>query len=322
MKVLKRLLIMLFIGVVAATLYATHYPLLNYNQDGVISIEGPMRDGFAIADFVTRLPITLLSRLSESTQTKIGLSVFLGVFTGDLDVNRIAAIRQAVSVLYEDMDKQPRWKNLPSVTGYSAFDLLQIAPQRAHGYVYVPSTASNPPGKAVIFLHGSLGNLKAYLKLWSKFADTTGSIIICPSAGFGNWNRDAPFLDSFIATLPEALRVPREKTIIVGLSAGGAGVAKEIRRHPDYMAAIFISPVMPSYLSEDQHLISAWNKKPFIILHGLSDSVISPSVVDHDVRQMAAYEPKVVYFENESHFLLLTNFDGVIRSIKQALPDY
>ena len=260
--------------------------------------------------------------ISERWQANLGLDIFLSEFTRGLTAKERTHIRGSVSTLYDEMAALPAWRRLPSVTGYSAFDLFDIYPQRAHAYVYVPKSLKGPPQKAVIFFHGSLGSLKAYPYLWAKYAEKTGALIICPTAGFGNWNRDTPFLDSILQALPKNLVVPRENTILVGLSAGGVGVINAMKKHSDYRAAVFVSAVFPDFLFGDKQLTADWDKKPFIVVHGLRDFIIPVEDIRGQMAQLADFNPSVQLIDGESHFLMLTNFESIERAINEGIGGF
>jgi pimeloyl-ACP methyl ester carboxylesterase len=291
---------------------------LQRQGERIYSIDVPLPGRNGTLDLVTRAPIAALAVVPERYQVEAGLTVFLPLFTSGLPTQTRLNIWDSVRSLYQEMSLDSEWRSLPSVTGYAATDLVGISPQRAHAYIYVPKSAHGKPKKAVIFLHGSLGNLLAYPYLWSRYAEATGSLIVCPTFGFGAWSEEEDVISTVMSSLPSDLQVPRSKTALAGLSAGGYGVVKELRRHSDYRAAVFISAVMPD-VSMIKSLSDTWGGKPFLLFHGSSDFVVSESYAREMTAEYRAFGATLDIFPDETHFLFMTQAPRIFERIQDAL---
>jgi hypothetical protein len=91
--------------------------------------------------------------------------------------------------LYRDMERDPDFHRLGSAMGWAYAELLGQPFDVGHYYLYVPRNRGSGPSPAIVFLHGSAGNFKAYTWLWSRLAEEQGMVVIAPSYGFGNWDR-------------------------------------------------------------------------------------------------------------------------------------
>ncbi|MEY4701332.1 MAG: hypothetical protein RL326_1519, partial [Pseudomonadota bacterium] len=275
---------------------------LQRGGERIHSIDVPLSSRSGALDLITRAPVAALAVVPERYQVEAGLMVFLPLFTSGLPTQTQVNIWDSVRSLYDEMSLDSEWRSLPSVTGYAATDLVGISPQRAHAYIYVPRSAHGKPKKAVIFLHGSLGNLLAYPYLWSRYAEDTGSLIVCPTFGFGGWSEEEDVISTVMDSLPPDLQVPRSETVLAGLSAGGYGVVKELRRHSDYRAAVFISAVMPD-VGMIESLSDTWGGKPFLLFHGTSDFVVPESYVREKAAEYRSFGATLDIFPDETHFL-------------------
>lgn len=308
------------IGYVALTALDFVWSPLRRDGARVHSIDVPLPNRDEALDRITRAPVAGLAIIPERLQVEVGLRVFLVPFTMGLPRETRRAISSSVRSLYSQMSLDSEWRRLPSVTGYAATDLVGLPPQRAHAYLYVPESSHGRPKRAVIFLHGSLGNLKAYPYLWSRYAEETGSLIICPTFGFGGWSAEDNVISTVMDSLPLHLQVPRSETVLAGLSAGGYGVVNELRRHPDYRAAVFISAVMPD-VSMIESLSGEWGRKPFLLFHGTSDFVVPASYAREKADEYRAFGATLDLFADETHFLFMTQAPRIFERIQRSLAN-
>lgn len=315
LKLVKYFSFIIFIIYTLLVVFCVSVDFLRFNKNQIISLDVELSGNNKFIDLFTRPIVSITAKIPESLQLDIGLSIFFDNFTRKLTRDAKDKISNSIKTMYAEMNTLTEWRSLPSSTGYSALDLLGISPQRAQAYIYVPKSFSNNQRKALIFLHGSLGNLKAYPYIWSKYAERTGTIIICPGYGFGNWNRKDDMIQTVLNHLPQDLKISREETIIVGLSAGGVGVVNEIKKHPEYKAALFISAVIPDSLATDKVFISKWKNKPLIITNGNDDYVVTAEYATKKSVELSILNPKLVLYEGESHFLLMTGSEKIFREL-------
>ncbi|MBX7138867.1 MAG: hypothetical protein K1X83_12900 [Oligoflexia bacterium] len=314
----RLLAILLCAAFLVLTLADLIHPSLQYQSGSVESMDLPLANHSLLMDSITRAPIALLSLIPEQYQVEAGLIAFLPLFAKKLPSETKVQIKNSVRELYGAMRRDTEWNRLPSVTGYAALDLLGISPQRAHAYLYLPRSAQGHPKGAVLFLHGSLGNLKAYPYLWAEYAEKTQSLIICPSFGFGRWSNEQDSIETVLNALPEELRVPRSKTVIAGLSAGGIGVMRELQRHSDYQAAVFISAVLPDSATT-AGLAAAWQHKLFLLFNGTEDFLVTEQYAVQKTRDYSSFGAALDLFPKENHFLFMSQAPKIFERLELAL---
>jgi hypothetical protein len=86
--------------------------------------------------------------------------------------------------IYTELEADAAFHALGSVMPEAYDELWGLPFDRGHYYLYVPPRLDRSvPQPALVFLHGSGGNFKAYTRLLSKLADELGVILIAPSYG-------------------------------------------------------------------------------------------------------------------------------------------
>jgi predicted esterase len=179
-----------------------------------------------------------------------------------------------------------------------------------HLYEYVPPHVEGERLPALVFLHGSAGNFKAYFHLWRAVADRARVILLCPSFGFGNWNQPGGMeaIDRAVRHAIDTLHADPNKVILAGLSNGGRGVTRAMSLHPErYAGILFVSAVM------EADILAAWPEQPggflrheVLVIHGDVDRRIPIEHANHAVEVMRTRDANVTYrvVEGEDHFLL------------------
>src|SRR5579859_2371211 len=126
-----------------------------------------------------RLAVAAL--LPEIDQVKLG-TYAAPVLDPLIDRHEAVHIREVSLRHYRPMERDPELVALGTVMPDAYADR-----DAAHLYAYAPphDGADAPP--AIVFLHGSAGAFKAYFYLWRRFADRTGTAVVLPSFGWGNW---------------------------------------------------------------------------------------------------------------------------------------
>src|SRR6185436_19940585 len=135
--------------------------------------------------------------------------------------------------IYAEMEQDQHFHALGSAMGGCYADLMGSKSTEGHYYLYVPKKKSSGPMPVILFLHGSAGNFKSYLWLWSKLAERDGVVIISPSGGFGNW-RPESVADAVMALQDAAnfASLDTNRVYLAGLSNGGLGVCRLAASHP------------------------------------------------------------------------------------------
>lgn len=199
-----------------------------------------------------------------------------------------------------------------SAMGEAYSDMFHRADSVGHAYVYRPT---NRPGErlpVLVFLHGWLGNMKAYVWSWSRLAEQHGFVVICPTFRNGVWSGQSAektlrWLDTLIREDPTC---NADRVIVVGLSNGGTGVTRWATVLPQtYCGLVMISPLMRNTVSPE--FVSAVGPRPILVVHGGKDSRIPPTYVRDAVARMheKGLQVQAICYPEEDHVLLLSSRD-------------
>jgi predicted esterase len=173
---------------------------------------------------------------------------------------------------------------------------------------------------AMIFLHGSAGNFKAYIWLLSRIAEERGMVVIAPTFGFGNW-REPGGVEAIYRALDDActfVEINPQRVYLAGLSNGGLGVSLAGGDQPERFAGlVFLSPVFATGVTDSPTFLHAWAGHPILIITGLADDRIPVSYVETRVNTFESAGVDVTYHEypNEDHFLVFSRRDEVLNNI-------
>ncbi len=208
--------------------------------------------------------------------------------------------------------------------GYAYGNLFGQRADAGHYYLYVPEHGSGEPLPVLVFLHGSAGNFKAYLWLWSKFAEEHGVVIIAPSFGFGNWLQDGA-ARSILDALEDAstvVDIDERRVILAGLSNGGLGVSQLATEAPDrFQGLIFLSPVMATDLLKSSRFLANWEGRSVLMMTGEADRRIPFAYVQRHVRLLdeAGVQITSIGYPGEDHFLVFSQPEDVLHDVSNWL---
>lgn len=201
-------------------------------------------------------------------------------------------------------------EGLAHTTTLTALDLLGAGAGPEHFFYYAPE---GPPRPLLVFLHGAWGNLQCYAEFWREFGERHGYAVICPTFGFGFWNR-ADGLERARRAYEFAQRelpVLPGPALWVGLSNGAMGAVRIARHYPRLVdQLVLISPV----LEPDQ--VGGLTLSPLVISGG-RDSITRPSEVQRGVEAMkqAGLEPRLRWFPDGDHFLMFQAREAVFQEV-------
>ena len=173
---------------------------------------------------------------------------------------------------------------------------------------------------AILFLHGSAGNFKAYTWVWSAFAEAHGYVIIAPSFGFGAWQRPDG-ARSALRALDDAaqlVEIDREQVYLAGLSNGGLGVSQLASLAPErFQSLVFISPVMDTKIVDQTAFHQVWAECRVLIVTGETDQRIPLSYVNQRVDRLRRGSVLVDYviYPGEDHFLFFSQRGAVLNNV-------
>ena len=241
-----------------------------------------------------------------------------------LQQSRRAAVHALT--LYDEMAQDPDFIRLGNVMGWAYDELLGRPFNFGHYYLYIPKNQSNRPLPAIVFLHGSAGNFKSYLWLWSKLAEQEGFAIIAPSFGFGNWRQEGG-VSAVLNALNHAntlTNLDPDRIYLAGLSNGGLGVSLTANAAPErFRGLIFISPVFATEIVDRQPFLNTWQNKPILLVTGEQDKRIPIAYIRQQLTiwQEHNFSLTTALYANEDHFLLFTQANSVLGDISHWLHE-
>ncbi len=268
-------------------------------------------------------PYTLTNIIPESEQVNLGFALM-----PYLDPILTFEQSQKVSVFarrfYYEMESDPDFHQLGSVMGWAYAELRGKPFDVGHYYLYVPKGKHSEPLPAIVFLHGSGGNFKVYMWLWSKLAEKQQVVIIAPSFGFGNWGQPGG-QRAVVRALQDAasvVRIDEDRIYLAGLSNGGLGVSRLAEAMPDkFRGLIFISPVMATEIVDRKQFLDEWKGRPALILFGEADRRVPENYIRKRIANFEAggVDVTAVYYPGEDHFLFFSQAEDVLEKISNWL---
>lgn len=259
----------------------------------------------------------------EVEQINLGFQVmpyFDSIFTSD-QARRVAV---PTFKIYRELESDSNFHELGSAMGWVYAELTSDPFDVGHYYLYIPRQRGSGALPAIVFLHGSVGNFKGYIWLWSKIAEKLGMVIIAPSYGFGNWDQ-ASSLTAIERALDDAatqVEIDPERIYLAGLSNGGLGVSRAALADPDrYRGLIFISPVMDTNIVAGKTFLDQWRDRPVLVIAGEADERIPYDYVTKRIALLKAAGVDVTQsaYPGEDHFLFFSQADDVLNDISQWL---
>jgi poly(3-hydroxybutyrate) depolymerase len=245
--------------------------------------------------------------LPEIDQVKLGTYI-VPLLDPLIGWREAAHLRAACLRVYRPMEQSAAFRALGSAMTYAYSDtdsgqLYEVAPR---------GVGPRPP--AIVFLHGSAGNFKGYLFVWSELARRVPFVVVAPSFGFGNWNRDGgtAVIERARRHAIERLGADPQRVFLAGLSNGGRGVTRALAEEaaPRYVGTILISAVVEPDLVEGAR---RWRDLPTLVVHGARDDRITWSSAQRSVAALRAAGANVVLRVDpeEDHFLFFSRRDEV-----------
>lgn len=272
----------------------------------------------------TRFPRYAISNIvPETEQINLGFMVMPyidTIFTHE----QAGRVRGFTLDLYREMEQNSDFRALGSAMGWAYADLFGQPYDAGHYYLYIPRNQPSEPLPAIVFLHGSVGNFKAYTWIWSSLAEELGYVIIAPSFGFGNW-REPGGVDAVVKALADAqtvVELDENRLYLAGLSNGGLGVSLLADAAPErFRGLIFISPVMATEVIDWATFQSAWAGRPVLIVTGQADERVPVAYVSERAKRLerGGVAVKSILYPDEDHFLFFAQREHVIADISRWL---
>lgn len=224
--------------------------------------------------------------------------------------------------IYAEMSLDAEFAACGSALG-AIYDEVTFAEFRhGHYFHYIPPQLDrSKPAPALVFLHGSGGNFKAYIWLLAKVADQTGCTVIAPTFGLGNWEKRGAY-DAITAAIRDADKhaaIDPERIHLMGLSNGGKGVClAESARGPRFASLILLSAVLHDRI-QPADLAKRLLNRPVLILSGQNDDRVPWSYVDDYAVKLEQSGMKVTKraFDGEDHFLFFRRQTEILDEVRR-----
>lgn len=211
--------------------------------------------------------------------------------------------------LYDEMARDPEFRACGSAMPSIYREILGFEFRDGHYFHYIPPQIDrSKPSSALVFLHGSGGNFKAYTWLLSKVADRVGCTVIAPTFGLGEWEKPGAYA-AVIAAISDAGRhaaIDPARIHLAGLSNGGKGVClAESEPGPRFASIVLLSAVLHHRVLPEV-LAHRLGKRPVLVLSGMVDDRVPWDYVSGYASRLADAGMDVTTqgFEGEDHFLL------------------
>lgn len=228
------------------------------------------------------------------------------------------------SAIYDELEADPDFRALGSVMPLAYDELWGQEFDRGHYLLYQPKGGSSRPKPALIFLHGSGGNFKAYSWILSQVADELGMVLIAPTFGMGNWHEPGTsrLIGSALQDAKKIASIDLDQVHLMGLSNGGLGVSQAgFRLGKQLRSLCFVSPVFERMTIGTPEFTALWAGRPVLVLSGNQDDRVPIDYVQDSVKMMESAKIDV-HFKNVAdadHFMLFSHRQQVVQTIIEWL---
>ncbi len=215
--------------------------------------------------------------------------------------------------------RESGFDHLGSSMQHAYAEVLPGGFESGHYYLYDPGFGFPSEGTmrpVLIFLHGSLGNFKAYMWLLKPFADEHQIAIVAPTFGLGNWNRPGG------TEVVEKARqwclnngYDSEKIYLGCISNGGRGLTRSAGLNPDgYRGLISISGYLEEDVVDDPAFLQSWQGKPVLVLQGGEDRRVEEAQTRRSVEimQMGGVDVDYRVHSSGDHFMMMKHSEWTL----------
>lgn len=265
------------------------------------------------------IPWSIGSLLPEIDQLHLGYAVAVALdplFTRQQRTELSAMTDTMYAEMAADADFTAVGSALPSIYREICFEDFRDG----HYFHYIPAGVDrSKPTPALVFLHGSGGNFKAYIWLLSKLADELGITVIAPSFGMGNWEKRGGYetITRAIADAGKHAAIDPEQTHLMGLSNGGKGMClAESTSGPKFRSLIFLSAVFHNRIKPAE-FAARLQPRRILILSGGNDDRVPWEYVSGYAEKLKSGGLDVTShrFDGEDHFLFFHQRAEVLKIV-------
>ncbi len=237
------------------------------------------------------------------------------------------SLKHLTAAIYAEMDSDPDFRALGSVMTEPYAEMVGFPFETGHSYVYVPAALNRGrPSPVLVFFHGSGGCFKAYLWILSKVADRTGSVLVAPSCGLGNWHaaESESSLRSALASASRFAAIDREQVHLIGLSNGGLAVS-QLGAESDlrFRSLVLVSPVFDEACVGRGAFADPRRRCPVLVLTGDADDRIPVRYVRENVTAMAdaGVDVRLRTVPGADHFLFFSHRELLVEALSARLKE-
>jgi len=242
-------------------------------------------------------------------------------------VQQIRSVRRLTRAIYTELEADADFHALGSAMP-DAYDQVLGRPfDHGHYFLYIPPGLGKAPAPALVFLHGTGGNFKAYTWVLSRMADELGMVLIAPSFGMGRWDAQRG-TRAVLAALDDAANVvplDMNQVHLAGLSNGGLGVSRVAASDAGrrFRSLIFLSPVCDKSALTAPQFVNQWRDKAVLIITGDADDRVTLPYVTRCaelMRKSGANAEMSIY--PADHFLFFTHRDRLLEELTTWLRQH
>jgi pimeloyl-ACP methyl ester carboxylesterase len=260
----------------------------------------------------------------EIDQFRMGFSV-VSCIDPLFDRRQAKALGRWTTTIYDELEADADFHALGSVMPNA--DLRGEVFEHGHYFLYIPTRLDRKSAQpALVFLHGSGGNFKAYTWLLAKVADRLGCVVIVPSFGMGNWSEpeSTRVVMNAIEDAGRVVKIDPRRRHLVGLSNGGLGVSQiAVSAGSEFRSLVFLSPVFDQREIESVGFGKQWSGRPVLVITGKADDRVSFEYVGANVRTMQDAGAKVTLeaVDAADHFLFFSHEALVLARLEAWLKE-
>ncbi|MDB6170866.1 MAG: Dipeptidyl aminopeptidase/acylaminoacyl-peptidase-like protein [Chthoniobacteraceae bacterium] len=262
--------------------------------------------------------------LPEIDQFRLGFQLVPAVdslFTGR-QARHLAGLTTAI---YDELESDADFRALGSVMPEAYDELWGQNFAHGHYFLYIPTGLDRvTPNPAIVFLHGSGGNFKAYTWLLAKVADKLGCVVIAPSFGLGTWH-EPETSKTVTAAMNDAerlVKLDKRRLHLIGLSNGGLGTSQcDAALGKEFQTLIFLSPVFDESAIAAPGFAMRWKEREILIITGKEDDRVPFDYVTETAQLLSGMGIRVMMHpvDRADHFMLFSHEADVLDQIESWL---
>ena len=253
--------------------------------------------------------------LPEIDEIKLGTYVIPFV-DALIDWRAASHVRRVAMRWYRATEEDREFRALGTVMNYAYAD-----EDPHHLYACGPPHVSGERLPALVFLHGSGGNFKAYFYMWRHFADKAHMIVVCPSFGFGDWWQPGGMeaVERARRYAINAFGADEQRIVLAGLSNGGTGVTRAASDRPARWAGlVFLSAFIEGNVIREPEFAQAAAGRPMLVIHGMTDDRLPLRGIQRALVTLEGEGARVESWlvPEQDHFLFFDRGEDVLQRVE------